>query len=271
MKIKDFYYVTVATQKDFIKNYTQYAIKSLIKSGVAVKQIHAVVGNKGEKSLLNDLIREPKLDIQIVEEDLSHVTWRKYGGKRKYSLFKAAALYKAFGNPVKNQCMIYFDGDVLWYKNPNSFFKKCCSKTWFHHGKDCGKRASITRDKVNIKNEDILSKWCSLPMAHLIVKYGGTKIPEREVVAGLYLMHPRDHEKVLKMTYEGCLENANKFDKHEGCGDQKPMNAALTVLNIDWHGGSRFFCPEHEEYFDHFFGKKNRKSIFIGKVDKLKI
>lgn len=266
--INDFYYVTAATGRAFITDYTQYAIKSLLKVGVDRLKIHVAVNEKNDIKLLKSLVPEVS-NTHIVDEDLSIVKWEKWGSKRKYSLFKAAALHKIFGKPVKDQAMIYFDGDVLWYDDPTPFFRSKSNKTWFHHGKDLAKRASIDKVDVDISDVDLLSKWCALPMAHLIVKWGGTNLPVREVVAGLYLLHPRDHERVLDLTYKGCLENSDKFVKHEGVGDQKPMNAAITVLNIDWHGGSRFFCPEHEQYFDHFFGKENLKERFHKKVKKL--
>ena len=165
--------------------------------------------------------------------------------------------------------MIYFDGDVLWYKNPTLFFDNKCEKTWFHHGKDLGKRAKIRRKHVKLNDINSLSKWISLPAAHLMIKHGAKVLPKREVVAGLYLMHPRDHMRVIKLTYKGCRENCGKFINHEGGGDQKPMNAALSILDIDWHGGSKLLCPDHKEYFDHFFGAKNLKKRFIKKVRKL--
>ena len=263
-----FYYVTVATGDGFIKDYTQYAIKSLMKSGISPDDIYFVGNSKRDRRLIKSLCPD-LINVSSISEDLSKVVWKRFGGKRKYSLFKAAALYKKFENPIPDRYMIYFDGDVLWYKDPTPFFETKCEKTWFHHGKDLEKRASIKRKKVDIKSFDSLGKWCSLPMAHLMAKYGIKKLPDREVVAGFYLLHPRDHVAVLKLTYEGCLENADKFRSHEGCGDQKPMNAAINVLDIDWHGGSRFFCPEHVEYFDHFFGKEDMKSRFHKKCRKI--
>jgi len=262
-----FYYVTVATGKDFINTYTKYAIRSLIKAGMSPSDIHVVGNGKDDVNLLRNKV--PDVNIYKIKEDLSHVTWTVFSGKRKYSLFKAAALYKVFTKPVPGQCMIYFDGDVLFYKNPTSFFETKCDKTWFHHGKDLAKRASISKDKVDITSFDSLQKWISAPCAHLMVKHGAKRIPDREVVAGFYLLHPRDHEQVLRLTYEYCIENADKFAKHEGAGDQKPMNAALSVANIDWHGGSRFLCPEHKDYFDHFFGKKNMKDEFRRKAKQI--
>ena len=256
----EFYYVTVATGEKFINHYSQWAIKSLLKAGITVENIHFVGKEDSDIQLIKKLC--PSLiNIHQVNEKLGHVKWKYQGGKRKYSLFKSAALYKTFQESRDGKCMIYFDGDVLWYKDPTPFFLTKCEKTWFHHGKSLEKRAKISRNKVKINDVKSLSQWASLPMAHLMVKHGAKKLPEREVVAGFYLLHPRDHG-VLKLTYQYCLENVNQFIGHEGEGDQKPMNAALAVLGTDWHGGSRFLCPEHREYFDHFFGAKDMKTIF---------
>lgn len=262
-----FYYVTAATGKEFINGYTKWAVRSLLKAGISPTNIHVVGNNKEDIKLLRK--KMPDVNIYKIKEDLSHVTWTIFGNKRKYSLFKAAALYKVFPNPIKNKYMIYFDGDVLWYKDPTPFFKTKCSQTWFHHGKDLSKRCDLPKSKIDVKNLGLLQQWISLPCAYLMVKHGAKKIPDREVVAGFYLLHPRDHAQVLKLTYEYCLENADKFNRHEGAGDQKPMNAALNVLEVDWHGGSRFFCPEHRQYFDHFFGKKNMKEEFKSRVKLL--
>lgn len=270
-----FYYVTVASGDSFIRNFTQYAVKSLLKSGIDAIDIH-VVGNSDKDISLFKKIFPKEINIYELNENLSSVKWKYHGGKRKYSFLKAAALHKVFTNPIENKYMIYFDGDVLWYKNPTEFFNTKCEKTWFHHGKGLQKRSKAGKSGLTSKDIDItkfesLSLWCSVPQAHLMVKFGAKKVPEREVVAGLYLMHPRDHKRVLEMTYKGCLENSDKFIKHEGAGDQKPMNAALAILGIDWHGGSRFFCPEHKEYFDHFFGKKDLKNIFLKKVKEMRL
>jgi len=259
--IDSFYYVTAGSGEKFLRRYTQYALKSLSRTGVSWDDIYLIVKEKTDKRIIRSLVPGIK-NLYRIQEDLTVVKWRKWKNIRKYSLFKAAALYKAFSQPMEERCMIYFDGDVLWYKNPRPFLATKSKKTWFHHGKDLHKRASIPKDKVDITNFKSLSKWCAMPQAHLMTKWGAKQLPDREVVAGLYMLHPRDHADVLRVTYEGCLENADKFVDHEGVGDQKPMNAALSIVGVDWHGGSRFFCPEHQEYFDHFFGKQNMKRKF---------
>jgi len=266
--MKKFYYVTVATKKSFITTYTQWALKSLIKTGVSPSEIHFIGKTKKDIKLVKKLVPYP-INTHIVDEDLDKVKWKCFGGKRKYSLLKIAGLYKTFPKAEDGRCMVYFDGDVLWYKNPTEFLLTKCDKTWFHHGKELEKRATIDRCKVKLDDVDSLSKWTSLPAAYQMVKYGIKQLPEREIVAGFYLLHEQDHEKILKLTYEMTLDNTSRFVRHEGAGDQKPMNAALQVLDIDWHGGSRFFCPEHKEYFDHFFGKKNMKDDFYKRAKKI--
>ena len=263
-----YYYVTAASGSKFINKFTKYAVKSLLKAGVDKSEIHISVNDREDKKLINSVL--PEIDnIYMIEEDLSGVVWKYSKGRRKYSLFKSASLHKAFPEPIEDRCMIYFDGDVLFYKDPTPFFDTKCDMTWFHHGKDLAERSSLKRKKVDIKNIESLKKWCSEPMAYLMVKHGCRKLPKREVCAGLYLLHPRDHKDVLKMTYDGCVENSDKFRKHEGGGDQKPMNAALNILETDWHGGSRFFCPEHKDYFDHFFGKDNMKEKFLDRAKRM--
>lgn len=260
-----FYYVTAASGKDFIQKFTNYSVRSLIKAGVPTKDIHVVVNDEKDEKIILRLIPELS-NIYRIEEDLSYVVWKYSKGKRKYSLFKSAALFKIFPKPVEGSYMIYFDRDVLWYKDPSPFLKTKCEKTWFHHGKDLAERASIKKREVDMTDLNSIKKWCSEPFAYLMHKYGCKKIPDREVVAGLYMLHPRDHEAILKLTYEGCKHNATKFRKHEGGGDQKPMNAAINILEVDWHGGSRFFCPDHTEYFDHYFGKDDMKQKFWKKA-----
>jgi hypothetical protein len=263
-----YYYVTTAAGAEFIKEFGQYAVKSLLACGVSGKDIHVVTNDKQDKELLQKLI-PVSFNIYVAKENLSIAKWKYAKGKRKYSLLKAAGLYKFFPKPIKGKYMIYFDGDVLWYKKPDKFFDKYCEKTWFHHGKSLDKRSSLGKKDIDPSNYKQLSQWCSAPQAHVMVKFGAEVVPDREVVAGLYLMHPRDHKRVIKLTYKGCLENCDKFQNHEGGGDQKPMNAALCIANVDWHGGSRFFCPEHKKYFDHFFGSKSLKKIFKKKVSEI--
>jgi hypothetical protein len=268
-----YYYFTAVSGSEFINKFTKYSVGSLLKAGVDASDIHVAVNTKEDKRLVNEVL--PEIDnIYMIGEDLSKVVWKYSKGKRKYSLFKSASLYKAFPNPIEGKYMIYFDGDVLWYKDPTSFFDTKCDKTWFHHGKSLKERCAAGRegrtvDSIDVTSYEDLSQWVSAPQAHLMVKFGAKKVPEYEVVAGLYLLHPRDHAAFLKMTYEGCLENSTKFKKHEGGGDQKPTNASLSILDIDWHGGSRFFCPEHKEYFDHYFGKEDMKKKFWDRARNL--
>jgi len=263
-----YYYFTAASGSKFINKFTKYAVKSLLKTGVDPSNIHIAINNKEDEDLIKSVVSEVT-NLYMINEDLSGVVWKYSKGKRKYSLFKSASLYKTFPEPVEGKYMIYFDGDVLWYKDPSSFFDIMCKKTWFHHGKDLAERSKLKKKQVNIKNIDSLKQWCSEPMAQLMIEHKCKLIPDREVVAGLYLLHPRDHAKVLKLTYDGCVKNATRFRKHEGSGDQKPMNAALNILETDWHGGSRFFCPEHTEYFDHYFGKDDMKQKFWDRSKKL--
>jgi len=263
-----YYYFTAASGSKFINKFTKYSLGSLLKAGIDASDIHVAINNKEDRKLMTSVLPEIT-NLYMVNEDLSNVVWKYSKGKRKYSLFKSAALYKVFPKPIEGKYMIYFDGDVLWYKDPSPFFDTKCNKTWFHHGKDLAERSKLKKGQIDINNLDSLKQWCSEPMAYLMVKHGCKKIPDREVVAGLYLLHPRDHEALLKLIYEGCLENSTQFRKHEGGGDQKPTNAALNILEVNWHGGSRFFCPEHIEYFDHYFGKDDMKQKFWDRVKKL--
>jgi hypothetical protein len=270
-----YYYFTAASGKKFINKYARISIKSLLKAGISASDIHLAINNDEDKKLVKSILPEIT-NLYMINEDLSHVVWKYSKGKRKYSLFKSAALHKSFPKPIEGRYMIYFDGDVLFYKDPSPFFDTKCDKTWFHHGKSLKERcpagkAGRTVDQIDVTSYEDLSQWVSAPQAHLMVKFGAKKVPEYEVVAGLYLLHPRDHEAFLKMTYEGCLENADKFRGHEGGGDQKPTNASLSILDIDWHGGSRFFCPEHKEYFDHYFGKDDMKQKFWDRARKMGI
>lgn len=260
-------YVTVATGKEFITNYTQYALKSLLKCGISSDVIYCTVNDKKDCRLLRNLVPEIP-NVKIIREKLDHVVWRYMKGKRKYSYFKAAAMHKTFPEPIPNKCIIVFDGDVLWYKDPTEFFMTKKDKTWFHHGKDLQKRCKVPKKSIDSTNYDSLCQWVEPAMAHLMIKHKITKLPDREVVAGLYLLHPRDHE-LLHLTYEYVKEISGLFAKDGSAGEQKPFNAALCKLGIDWHGGSRFFCPEHFNYFDHFFGKKDLKEIFSKKARRI--
>ena len=271
-----FYYVFAATGEKHIRTYAQFAIKSLIKTGVPIEDINCAVNNKNDYKLLKSLIPELK-NIPIVNEDLSKIIWKSHGGNRKFSVFKAAALYKCFGKPIKNKYLVYSDTDVLFFKDPSPFLETKCEKTWYHHGKkivDFVYRKSragynMKKNEVNVKDMNSLSKWMSAPAAYCMIKRGGTKIPDVEPVCGFYMLHPRDHEKLLKMTYENCIMISGKFKNHVDVGDQKPNCAAIHTLEIDWHGGDRFSCPEHLKYFNHYFGTKQMKNQFFIDIKKL--
>jgi len=277
MEKLDLYYVTAASGEKHIHKYAQYALRSLIKTGVDISTINCVVNSKDEKELLKKLI--PTLEnIFILNKNFDHIKWSQHGGKRKYSIFKSLSLRTFFPKPKENSALVYFDTDVLFYKDPAPFLQPRSFKTWFHHGKilqdvvvkRCGKK--LLKEEIDIRNYKSLSCWVSEPAAWCMIKHSAKKLPDREAVAGFYLLHPRDHEALLKLTYENCLEIIDRFPAgHVDVGDQKPMNAALNILEVDWHGGSRFECPEHLEYFDHYFGVKANKVRFNNDIVRLKL
>ena len=270
-----FYYVAAISNKAFITDIGQYAIKSLIRTGISLDDIHVIVNNKNDLKLIKTLI--PSL-INLYEAgiDITQAKWKYAGGKRRYSLFKLGGLCKFFGKPIPDRYMVFFDGDVLWYKDPTPFFETRCETTWFHHGKSrrtrskAGRRG-LTEKDIDPTNYDQLCSWFSKPQAYLMHKWGAKKVAEREICSGLYILHPRDHEKLLSLTYKGVLINSQHFIEHEGAGDQKPMNAVLNTLEIDWRGGSRFFCLEHKQYFEHFFGAKDLKEKMHAKIKKMNL
>lgn len=276
-KLSKYYYVTAMSGEEFIQKFGRWAVKSLLKTGVSPTDIHVCVNTKEDKLLVKKLIPQIKQNIHRTDEDLSYVKWTYEKGKRKYSLFKIASLVKFFPKPIEGKSMLFFDGDVLFFKNPEEFLKTVDSKTWFHHGKDYKVKAKIkfdiTEKDVNPLDYESLSKWVPAPTAYLLLKYGMSHFPWTECVAGLYLMHPKDHEILLKTTYEYTKEIAlmDEFTKHFGAGDQKPMNAALNVLNIDWHGGGRSKFPECNDYFFHYFGIQDRKDDFNNKRRELNL
>jgi hypothetical protein len=274
-KLTGFYYVTAATGKEHIKQYAQYALKSLIKTGVPIDDVHCVVNTEEDFKIRKELIPCLK-NVYIVNEKIDHIPWTYMKGKRKYSVFKAAGLYKGI-KLIENKCMVYFDTDVLFFKDPSEFLKTKWHKTWFHHGKDletvsvrksrAGRK--LKRSEVDINNYKSLAQWVSAPAAWCMIKHKAKRLPDKEAVAGFYILRPEDHKKLLKLTYKNCLDRVKQFRSHMDVGDQKPMNAALNTLEIDWHGGDRFACPEHLDYFDHYFGGKSRKKDFHFMVEKL--
>ena len=157
-----YYYLTAASGSKFINKFTKYSVKSLLKAGVSASDVHVAVNTGEDKKQVNSVLPEIE-NIYTVNEDLRGVVWKYSKGRRKYSLFKSASLYKAFPNPIEDKCMIYFDGDVLWYKDPAPFFDTKCDKTWFHHGKDLAERSKLKKSQVNVESLDSLKQWCSEP------------------------------------------------------------------------------------------------------------
>lgn len=272
---RTFYYVACATGRKHILAEAQCSLKSLIKTGVPVEDIYFIVNTEKDKKVIAGCIPE-LTNIFIANIDLSIVKWRYMKGRRKFSFFKAASLKKFFAKPKIDRHMVYFDTDVLFFKNPFDFLIRHKDKTWFHHGK-INEIVAVKRNKgkpIKAKNIDInkmssLSIWVSKPCAYLMIKHGATKLPPRQVCAGFYILHPDDHSKLIKTTYKYCKEIAGKFIKSPDVGDQKPMNAAISVLDIDYTGGSRFDCPDHIDYFEHYFGTKGRKRDFYNKIKEI--
>lgn len=256
-----YYYVTMASGEGFIRNQAQYAVMSLLNVGISSSDVHIIVNTKKDKKLFRDLV--PDVDnLHVLNEDLSAYVWKYMGGKRKYAVLKSAGIHKVFPKPISGRYLVMFDGDVLWYRNPVSFLDTKKDKTWFHHGKGLAKRALIPENKVDVTSYKSLSKWCRPAFAYLLVKYGVRKLPQREVNSGFYILHPRDHEELPKWSYYGCQKISKKFRKDGSAGEQCPLNAALCKLDVDWHGGSRWLCLEHEKYFEHFFGDVEYKKRF---------
>ena len=270
-----FNYITVATGRDFIKKKVQYAVKSLFAAGISPDDVHVVGNTKDDKKLFNNLVPEIKI-LHILKANVDKYKWGYMGGKRKYAVLKPISIINIFGRTYDNP-VVMFDGDVLWYKNPTEFLETKADKTWFHHGKGLEKRSVRGNNPIKRKNVDMssiksLSRWCRYAFAYLLVKYKVKTLPEREVNSGFYILHPRDSE-LPYVDLEGCdlLANNKVLRNHGSAGEQCPLNAALCKLKTDWTGGSRFFCPEHEEYFDHFFGAIGSKKAFEKKVKKLGI
>lgn len=265
-----FYYVTMGSGEGFIKNKMQYAVRSLMNANVDSNSIHVIVNSKQDRRFFRNLVPDIK-NVYELNEDLDKYKWRYMGGKRKFAVMKSAGIHKVFPKPIADKYLVMFDGDVLWYKNPTEFLSDKKEKTWFHHGKGLNKRASILKHKINVSDVRSVSKWCRPALAYLLVKYGVTEMPDREVCSGFYILHPRDHEVLPKESYNGCRLISNLFTKDGSAGEQCPLNAALCKLKTDWHGGSRFFCPEHVNYFDHFFGDKDWKIKFDTKVKEMRL
>lgn len=263
-----FYYVTAGSGEVFIKGKMQYAVRSLMNTGIPYEDIHVIVNNKQDRRIFRTIVPDIK-NIYELNENLDKYRWKYMGGKRKYAVMKSAGIHKFFPKPQIDKYLVLFDGDVLWYKNPTQFLAERKDKTWFHHGKGLAKRASIKKENVDVKSLKSLTKWCRPALAYLLHYYGVDVLPDREVCSGFYILHPRDHEDLPKISYEGCRLIADKFSKDGSAGEQCPLNAALCKLKTDWHGGSRFFCPSHEEYFDHFFGDKDWKDKFNKKVKQM--
>lgn len=267
-------YITCASGEGFIKNKAQYAVRSILDCGISRDEVHVAVNTKDDRSLFRKLVPNLK-NIHVLRHNVDKYKWGYMGGKRKYAPLKPAGILKAFpGGDTKP--IIMFDGDVLWYEDPTAFFSSRSSKTWFHHGKGLEKRAgrgknTIRRDQVNMTDLKSLSKWCRYAFAYLLVKYGVDVLPEREVNSGLYILHPRDQVDLPTCDLEGCdiLASNKTLRKHSSAGEQCSLNAALCKLKTNWHGGSRFFCLDHEKYFDHFFGDIEWKNRFDKKLKML--
>lgn len=268
--LSSLYFVTAGSGEKFITEEMQYAVKSLLRTGVSPDSVYVVVNAKNDRKLIRTLIPEIS-NLSVLDENLDYYKWRYMGGKRKYAVLKSASIHKIFPNPIEDSGLVLFDGDVLWYSNPTEFLLSKSDKTWFHHGKGLDKRAKISKEKVDIRSFDSVSKWCRKALAYLLVEYGVESLPDREVCSGFYLLHPKDHKSLPKASYEGCRMIADKFIKDDSAGEQCPLNAALCKLNTDWHGGSRFFCPDHIKYFEHFFGDIEWKKRFQQKLKQLEL
>lgn len=276
MNLGEYYYITCATGIEYIRQYSQFAIKSLLRTGVAPSDIHVCIRTKEERRELKRLVSK-RIHFHRVQEDLSRVRWTYFGGLRKYSVFKIGAIVKTFPESSPGKSLVYFDGDVLFFKNPKPFFDTINNKTWFHHIKDYSFRATkdygITEEEIDVKNYDSLSKWVPSTMAYLFLKYGMPSFPRVHACAGLYVLHPRDHKLLLSKTYEFTQEIASlrRFDRDSTVGDQKPMNAVLNIFSINWHGGHKREMRDCQNYMDHYFGIKPMKDRFYKKIEELGI
>jgi hypothetical protein len=280
MKINDYYYATCATGSDYIEKYSQFAVRSLLRSGVNSSKIHVCVRTEEDRKKFSEFVPE-RVVCHEVAEDLSKVRWKYSAGLRRYSLFKIGALAKTFPVPVCDESLgkslVYFDGDVLFFRDPTPFFDKVNNKTWFHHVKDYSFRASrdfgITERDVDVNSFDSLSRWVPPVMAHLLLKYtvSSRRLPKTHACAGLFVLHPKDHELILSKTYEYTKEIAglSRFDNDSSVGDQKPMNAVLSIFNVDWHGGHKDQFADCQNYMNHYFGIDEMKQAYYKKVKEL--
>ena len=81
----------------------------------------------------------------MINEDLSGVVWKYSKGKRKYSLFKSAALHKSFPNPI--------EGDLIDLGAACEVIQK--SGAWYNYG---DMRIGQGREKAKqylVENKDL--------------------------------------------------------------------------------------------------------------------
>ena len=53
-------YITCASGRDFIKNKSQYAVKSLLRCGISNEYLHVVVNTPEDESLFKKLVPDVK-------------------------------------------------------------------------------------------------------------------------------------------------------------------------------------------------------------------
>jgi len=129
--MSSFEYVTVATGEDYIRSCTVLSVKSLVYSGVKESCIKVIVNSEQESFYFDGIL--PSSSLIIADIDMSPVSL--FRTRNQGLFFKTRGLRKCVPSPQSGKYLVHFDGDVLWFSNPENFLQQYVEKTWFHHGK----------------------------------------------------------------------------------------------------------------------------------------
>ncbi len=227
--------MTVAQVKRTRQNYIQFArwlISSLLKTGFPESRL-VVMCNSEE---IANKVRSGYKDI------LTHVV--PFSTSRMGWFFKPIAYSTAVPEPISpNATMVMSDVDMLFYKNPQSFFLHQKSSVWTLRRERYLRSSRKSKMKKNhitprLNNFEELAGYMGRTKAYLFIKHKMTQLPKVGLYSDLVSLRPEVYSKTIKLWRE-MYDDVMKTKYFQG--DQQMLDAAVRCLGLKCeHGGVDF-------------------------------
>lgn len=232
------------TRYDYIQ-FSRWLISSLVKTGFPESKIVVICNSK-----------EMAKKIGVGYSEIISCVVPFATGKMGW-FFKPVAYSTAVPDILSpNATMVMCDADMLFYKNPQSFFSKQKSNVWTLRREKYlrpSRKAVLAPRYISprLDNFKDLAGYMGRTRAYVFLKYKMTKLPEMGLYSDLVSIKPDAYSKTIKLWRE-IYDDVIKTKHIQG--DQQMLDAAVRILNLTIeHGGvdfvGEFNCGKQKQMY----------------------